>query len=145
MAPVVKFKKTHPDAKLPTYETLGAAGADLRSVEYGYILPGDRILLQTGLDCDIPKGFELQVRPRSGLAYKNGVTVLNAPGTIDSDYKGPLGVILVNNGAEPFEVKLGDRIAQIVVAPVVQATFMAVDEVGTSERGAGGFGSTGVA
>ena len=141
----VKFKRTHPNAKLPEYTTPGAAGADVRSVDCVTIYPGDWALVQTGLECDIPQGLEIQVRPRSGLAFKNGVTVLNSPGTIDSDYKGPLGVLLINHGADPFMVNIGDRIAQIVVAPVVQARFEDTENVGVSERGAGGFGSTGVA
>lgn len=140
----VKFKPIHPSAQLPVYASAGAAGADVRSIENQTIYPGERMLISTGLECDIPEGFEIQVRPRSGLAFKNGVTVLNAPGTIDSDYKGVLGVLLVNHGDYPFEVNAGDRIAQIVVAPVVRVEFEAVDDVGYSGRGAGGFGSTGV-
>lgn len=131
---------------LPVYETAGAAGADLRAnlPDRGEmrLAPGEIALVPTGLKLAIPDGFEVQVRPRSGLALKHGVTLPNSPGTIDSDYRGPLGVIVQNGGAEPFVVTHGMRIAQMVVAPVVQAMF----ELGTladTARGAGGFGSTG--
>lgn len=135
---------------LPSYETLGAAGADLRAnfgadAREGLTLePGARALVPTGLSMAIPQGYEVQVRPRSGLALKFGITVPNAPGTIDSDYRGPLGVILLNAGSEPFHIAHGDRIAQMVVAPVVQATFDEVDALSATKRGGGGFGSTGV-
>ena len=132
---------------LPCYETAGAAGADIRAnlVDRGVVIlpPGARALVTTGLRFEIPLGFEVQVRPRSGLALKHGVTLVNAPGTIDSDYRGPIGVILLNTGDEVFEVKHGERIAQMVVAPVVQARFELVDHLGKSAREAGGFGSTG--
>ncbi|WP_407495213.1 dUTP diphosphatase [Pseudooceanicola sp. MF1-13] len=132
---------------LPTFATAGAAGADVRanlpeaaSVE---LAPGARALIPTGLRMAIPDGFEVQVRPRSGLALKHGVTVANAPGTIDSDYRGELGVILVNLGDQPFVVTHGERIAQLVVAPVVQASFEVVADLDATDRGTGGFGSTG--
>ena len=132
---------------LPSYESAGAAGADLRAnfpdrgaVE---IAPGARALVPTGLRMSIPVGYEVQVRPRSGLALKHGVTVANAPGTIDSDYRGEVGVILVNLGSEPFVVAHGERIAQMVVAPVVQAALEVVEALDETARGAGGFGSTG--
>lgn len=135
---------------LPAYETAGAAGADVRANmaveqrEAGIVLaPGARALVPTGLRLEIPDGFEVQVRPRSGLALKHGIGLANAPGTIDADYRGPLGVILVNLGAEPFTVRHGERIAQLVVAPVVRAAFAEVDALGATGRGAGGFGSTG--
>lgn len=135
------------DVALPSYETLGAAGADVRAnLEGGQpivLAPRARALVPTGLRLEIPAGFEVQVRPRSGLALKNGVTLANAPGTIDSDYRGPLGVILLNTGDDPFEVTHGMRIAQLVVAPVVQGAFTQVEALGDTERGAGGFGSTG--
>lgn len=135
---------------LPAYQTAGAAGADVcanfppEKREGITLAPGARALLPTGLRLAIPSGFEVQVRPRSGLALKHGVTVANAPGTIDSDYRGPLGVILVNLGAEPFHIAHGDRIAQLIVAPVVQAAFDLAESLDDTERGAGGFGSTGV-
>ncbi len=132
---------------LPHYASHGAAGADLRanftdrqSIE---LAPGSRILVPTGLRLAIPKGFEVQLRPRSGLALKHGITLPNSPGTIDSDYRGPLGVIVMNVGQEPFVIAHGDRIAQMIVAPVVQAQFELVSELDDTARGAGGFGSTG--
>ncbi|MGH1454270.1 MAG: dUTP diphosphatase [Paracoccaceae bacterium] len=132
---------------LPAYVTAGAAGADLRANfadRRGLdIAPGARALIPTGLRLAIPAGYEVQLRPRSGLALKHGVTLPNAPGTIDSDYRGPLGVILMNAGDAPFHVAHGDRIAQMVVAPVVMARFSIVDQLDGTDRGAGGFGSTG--
>jgi dUTP pyrophosphatase len=132
---------------LPAYETSGAAGMDLRAavgedspVE---LAPGARAAIPTGLVMEIPQGFEGQVRPRSGLALKSGITCLNTPGTIDSDYRGEVKVILANLGAEPFTVTRGMRIAQMVIAPVVQARIRLADSVSGSERGGGGFGSTG--
>lgn len=132
---------------LPRYETAGAAGADLRAnlPDRGRVVlaAGARALVPTGLRIAIPPGFEVQIRPRSGLALKHGVTLANAPGTIDSDYRGPLGVILLNAGEAEFLVTHGMRIAQIVVAPVLQASFAEVDALDDTARGAGGFGSTG--
>jgi len=135
---------------LPSYETVGAAGADIRANlpsderENGRILqPGARSLVPTGLAMEIAFGFEVQVRPRSGLALKYGITLVNAPGTIDSDYRGPIGVILCNLGDAPFVIKHGSRIAQVVVAPVLQAKFELVAGLDQTARGAGGFGSTG--
>ena len=132
---------------LPAYETPGAAGADLRANLLDradvVVQPGMRALIPTGLRLAIPIGFEVQIRPRSGLALKHGVTLANAPGSIDSDYRGALGVILLNTGAVAFTVCHGDRIAQMVVAPVAQATFMAVTQLDETDRGQGGFGSTG--
>jgi len=136
---------------LPEYATAGAAGADLRAnldeadrAEGVTIAPGARVLVPTGLRMAIPPGFEVQIRPRSGLALKHGVTVANAPGTIDSDYRGPVGVILINLGAAAFVIEHGARIAQMVVAPVVQAKIAEVAALDQTARGAGGFGSTGV-
>ena len=131
---------------LPAYETAGAAGADLRAnlTAPVTLAPGARALIPTGLRMAIPDGFEVQIRPRSGLALKHGVTLLNTPGTIDSDYRGPVGVIMVNLGQEPFDVTHGMRIAQLVVAPVVQAGFRVVAQLDDTARGAGGFGSTGL-
>lgn len=132
---------------LPQYESAGAAGADLRANfpdQKGVtLLPGARALVPTGLRLEIPRGFEAQVRPRSGLALKHGITLPNSPGTIDSDYRGPLGVIVMNAGAERFEIQHGMRIAQLIVAPVVQAQFTEVTSLTETMRDAGGFGSTG--
>lgn len=133
-------------AILPEYKTDGASGCDVHAFvkEPVELLPGDIKLIPTGLACAIPEGFEIQVRPRSGLAAKNGITCLNAPGTIDSDYRGEIKVILINLGKEAFIVKNGDRIAQFVVAPVVRGIFKTVKSLDETLRGSGGFGSTGV-
>jgi dUTP pyrophosphatase len=130
---------------LPAYMSSGAAGADVvAAVRTEVILaPGARALIPTGFAIEVPEGYEVQVRPRSGLALKFGVTVLNSPGTIDSDYRGPVGVILANFGTEAFCIRRGDRIAQMIVAPVVQAAFRETEALATSDRGSGGFGSTG--
>jgi len=135
---------------LPSYETAGSAGADLRANlaeadrDAGITLaPMERRIVPTGLRAEIPQGFEMQIRPRSGLALKHGISLPNTPGTIDSDYRGPLGVLLVNFGADSYVIHHGDRIAQAVIAPVVQAGFEAVEALGDTARGAGGFGSTG--
>lgn len=131
------------DLPLPAYATPGAAGMDVVSAEDVTLAPGARHAVATGLAMAIPHRFEIQVRPRSGLALKHGITVANAPGTIDSDYRGELKVILANLGTEPFEIRRGDRIAQLVLAPVVQASWLEVSELDETARGAGGFGSTG--
>jgi dUTP pyrophosphatase len=130
---------------MPAYMTPGAAGADVcAAVAADVILaPGAWALVPAGFSLAIPPGYEVQVRPRSGLALRSGVTILNAPGTIDSDYRGPVGVILVNFGPEPFVVRRGDRIAQLVLAPVARAAFDESDELDATPRAAGGFGSTG--
>lgn len=128
---------------LPAYATSGAAGMDVVSAESVTIAPGARHAVATGLALAIPQGYEIQVRPRSGLALKHGITVPNTPGTIDSDYRGELKVILINHGSEPFAIQRGDRVAQLVLAPVVQAAWDEVAELDATERGAGGFGSTG--
>lgn len=130
---------------LPAYQTAGAAGADLRAaIEAPLRLsPMQRASVPTGLVLEIPDGFEVQLRPRSGLAARHGVTLVNTPGTIDSDYRGEIAVLLVNLGTEPVMIERGERIAQMVVAPVVQARFEEVEEVSGSVRGSGGFGSTG--
>ena len=132
-------------AALPVYKTAGAAGADVCAfLEHDVVIgPNERQLIPTGLFFDIPAGFEVQVRPRSGLAFKNGVTVLNTPGTIDSDYRGEIQVLLVNFSREPYTVHSGDRIAQLVVAPVTIAAWEKADSLSESELGAGGWGSTG--
>ena len=130
---------------LPAYMTHGAAGADVvAAVERDLVLaPGQRAVVPTGFALEVPPGYEVQIRPRSGLAAKHGVTCLNSPGTIDSDYRGPVGVVLVNLGHEPFVVRRGERIAQLIVAPVVQADFREVEALAVTARGQGGFGSTG--
>ncbi len=134
------------DRSLPIYASDGAVGADVRAnlTEALTLMPGSSALIGTGLFFEIPQGYEIQVRPRSGLALKNQVTVLNTPGTIDPDYRGELKVILINHGVEPFCVEPEMRIAQIVVAPVVQARFFHAEELSETGRGAGGFGHTGV-
>ena len=128
---------------LPAYATSGSAGMDVVSAEDVTIAPGARHAVATGLSVAIPQGFEIQVRPRSGLAFKHGITVPNTPGTIDSDYRGELRVLLINHGSEDFAIARGDRVAQLVLAPVVQAAWSEVDELDATQRGAGGFGSTG--
>ncbi|MGZ3172210.1 MAG: dUTP diphosphatase [Croceibacterium sp.] len=128
---------------LPRYATAGAAGMDVLSAEDVTLAPGARHAVATGLAVAIPPGYEIQVRPRSGLALKHGIGVPNTPGTIDSDYRGELKVILINHGGEPFAIHRGDRIAQLVLAPVTQAEWNEVAELDDTARGAGGFGSTG--
>ncbi|MGE0241232.1 MAG: dUTP diphosphatase [Parvibaculaceae bacterium] len=128
---------------LPAYETEHAAGMDLRAAEDAILPPGGRALVATGFAIALPDGFEAQVRPRSGLAAKQGVTLLNAPGTIDADYRGEIKVILINHGDQAFAVKRGDRIAQMVVAPVTRVMLKEEQELSRTSRGQGGFGSTG--
>ena len=140
----VKVLRTDPAAQLPVYAHPGDAGMDVRSIENMTLAPGARALVRTGLVLELPPDAEAQVRPRSGLALKYGVTVLNTPGTIDAGYRGEVGVILINLGAEPFVVEKGMKIAQLVVAPVAQAEIVEVSAVDATDRGAGGFGSTGV-
>ncbi len=141
------FTKLKDGAVLPEYKTKGSAGADLRAYleEPITLKAGERKLIPTGVFVELPEGFELQVRPRSGLALKHGISVLNTPGTVDSDYRGELSVLLVNFGTEDFKVESGDRIAQAVIAPVVQVNFIKKDELSQTERGSGGYGSTGTA
>ncbi|MEE3101887.1 MAG: dUTP diphosphatase [Pseudomonadota bacterium] len=145
---VTRLPHHDPDLPLPAYETPGAAGMDLRACFPGRDgrerAPGARLLVPTGLAIALPEGFEAQVRPRSGLALKKGITVANAPGTVDSDYRGEVGVILINLGGEPVAIEHGDRIAQLVVAPVVRARWVEAEALDDTARGAGGFGSTGV-
>ncbi|HEX2803091.1 MAG TPA: dUTP diphosphatase [Sphingomicrobium sp.] len=128
---------------LPRYASEDAVGLDVAAAEDLILDPGQRHAVATGFAIEIPRGYEVQVRPRSGLAIKNGITCLNTPGTIDSDYRGEVKVILVNLGQEPFEVRRGERIAQLVPAPVLRADFVEVGMLGESARGSGGFGSTG--
>ena len=132
------------DNALPQYETGGSAGLDVRSAEDGVLNPGEFKLVKTGLSVEIPYGYEIQVRPRSGMALKYGVTVLNSPGTIDSDYRGEIGVILINHNTLPYAIIKGERIAQLVLCPVEKVQWLATDTLGTStKRGEKGFGSTG--
>jgi dUTP pyrophosphatase len=140
----VKFRRIDPSATLPSYAHPGDAGMDIRSIEELVIEPGARSLVHTGLVMILPPDYEAQVRPRSGLALKNGITVLNTPGTIDAGYRGEIGVILANFGSEPFKVEKGLKIAQIVIAPCTRAEIEETVEVDATERGEGGFGSTGV-
>lgn len=147
----VKIKKlSHYDESfpLPSYETAGAAGADVRASlgagEKLLIKPGERVLVPSGLSMEIPQGFEVQVRPRSGLSFKTGLMVLNSPGTIDSDYRGEVKIILGNLGKVDEVINHGDRVAQLVIAPVIQARYIeSTEELSSTTRGAGGFGSTG--
>ena len=130
---------------LPAYATVGSAGLDLRAhlEEPKVLQPGERVLVPTGLSLALPEGFEAQVRPRSGLALKHGITVLNSPGTVDADYRGDVGVILINLGTEPFPISPGDRIAQLVLAAYAQVQWTPVEVLPETDRGAGGFGHTG--
>jgi dUTP pyrophosphatase len=135
------------DLPLPAYATTQSAGLDLMAAVQGEVTlaPGARRLIPTGLAIALPAGFEAQVRPRSGLALKHGITVLNSPGTIDADYRGEVQVLLINHGAAPFVIRRGDRIAQMVVAPVTQIAWKPVSQLDETERGSGGYGSTGIA
>ncbi len=148
VTPLIEFKclEHFDDLELPSYETALAAGADLRAAlgRTPMVLePGQRGLVPTGFCMALPAGFEAQIRPRSGLAFKHGLTCLNTPGTIDADYRGEVKVLLINHGAEPFTIYHGERIAQMIIAPVVQANFKAVSQLSETRRGSGGFGSTG--
>lgn len=141
----VRFRRLRAGAVVPAYMTSGAAGMDLSSAEDGPVTlgPGERVAVATGLALEIPDGYEGQVRPRSGLARKHGVTLTNAPGTIDSDYRGEVTVLLVNLGREAHTIAPGDRIAQLVIAPVTRATLVEVQDLSDTKRGSGGFGHTG--
>lgn len=141
---ILKVKRLNTRAKIPMYMTPGAAGMDLASIESVVIEVGDRRLVRTGIAIELEPGWEAQIRPRSGLAAKRGVTVLNSPGTVDADYRGEIGVILINCGTENFQIMPGDRIAQLVVAPARQVEVVEVGELSDTERGAGGYGSTDV-
>lgn len=149
LAPQIALRRVRPDRDgdigLPRYASVGAAGADLcAAVEESLVIPpGSRALIPTGFALALPPGWEAQVRPRSGLAWQQGLTVLNAPGTIDSDYRGEVQVLAINLGREAITVRRGERVAQMVVQPCYQARFREVDALDTSDRGAGGFGSTG--
>ncbi|MGI6076378.1 MAG: dUTP diphosphatase [Pyramidobacter sp.] len=139
----VKIFRESPDIPLPVYATAQSAGADLRAWENLTLAPGEIKSVGTGLHIQLPEGYEAQIRPRSGLALKKGISIPNAPGTIDSDYRGEIRVILVNLGKDPFEIRRGDRVAQMVIAPVAQAQWCPVETLDETERGSGGFGSTG--
>jgi len=139
----IKFNKLHPDAQIPSYAHVGDAGADVYSVVEVTLQPSDRAAIPTGLAVDIPIGYEIQVRPKSGLALKHGITVLNSPGTVDAGYRGEIQVIVINLGKEVYTFAKGQKIAQLVLKPVIQAQFIE-GELGTSDRGDGGFGSTGL-
>jgi dUTP pyrophosphatase len=143
---IVKFQKLKPPAIVPKYQTAQAAGADLYACleEAVTVKAGERVLVPSGIAVELPKGYELQIRPRSGLAVKHGVTVLNSPGTVDSDYRGELMVLLVNHGQEPFKIQHGERIAQVIICRHETVTFEEVTEFSESERGTAGFGSTGI-
>jgi dUTP pyrophosphatase len=143
-SPSVKIKRLSPNAQLPSYQSVEAAGMDLVSTEDVTLEPMQRRAISTGLSIELPVGYEGQVRPRSGLALKHGLTCLNSPGTIDSDYRGEVKVLLVNLSTELAKIRSGDRIAQLVIAPVCRATLVEVENLQDTVRGRGGFGSTGV-
>ena len=140
----IKIKKLHENAKIPNYQTDGSVGFDFSSVQDLVIRSGESALVSTGLSIELPKGYELQVRPRSGLALKHSITVLNSPGTVDSDYRGELKVILINHGKNDFYIAVGERIAQGVINKVELVQFDEVDELSETARGISGFGSTGI-
>jgi dUTP pyrophosphatase len=141
----IQINKLSNEVSIPKYETPGSSGMDLAAYIEAVIIinPGDKALIPTGFSLSIPQGYEVQIRPRSGLAAKKGITVLNTPGTIDSDYRGEIKVILINLSKDKFTIKNGDRIAQMVVCPVIQARLEEVQELSDTARGTGGFGSTG--
>ncbi|HEY5938218.1 MAG TPA: dUTP diphosphatase [Kofleriaceae bacterium] len=145
MTPRVEIKRLRPDAIVPQYQTELAAGLDVHAciTESITIEPGRRAAIGTGLAIALPAGYEAQVRPRSGLARSHGVTLVNSPGTIDADYRGEVTILLINHGSEAVTIKAGERIAQLVIAPVARATLVEVDELSATARGEGGFGSTG--
>ncbi|MCC6278563.1 MAG: dUTP diphosphatase [Oligoflexia bacterium] len=146
MKPIIRVKRLNPKATIPQYQSLGASGADVTAaIDAPVVLePKSRVLIPTGFALEIPTGFEIQVRPRSGLAVKSGITVLNSPGTIDHDYRGEIKVVLINLGETAFTIMPNDRIAQIVIMPVLQAEFDWVENISETSRGTGGFGSTGI-
>lgn len=140
----IKVLKLTQEAQLPAYEHEGDSGMDLRAIAPQTIAPGATALVKTGLAIELPANTEAQVRPRSGLAIKHSVTVLNTPGTVDAGYRGEIAVILINHGKQPFQIEAGMRIAQMVIAPIIRVEIEAVDRLSDSKRGAGGFGSTGL-
>ena len=139
----IRIKKIRDNAVTPHYEHDGDAGMDLYAVEDSTLCPGERKLIPTGLQVEVPKGYEMQIRPKSGLALKHGITVLNTPGTVDSCYRGEVGVIMLNTAAADYEVKAGEKVAQAVIARVEKAVIEEVEELTETQRGSGGFGSTG--
>lgn len=139
----LKVKRLHEDAVIPRYEHKGDAGLDLFSVEDYIINPGERVLIKTGISVEFPIGYEMQIRPRSGLALKKGISIVNAPGTVDAGYRGEIGVILINHGQEAVEISKGDKIAQAILNEIKYAVIEDVDELNDSSRGQGGFGSSG--
>ncbi len=141
---LVKIKRLIPEAKLPRYEHPGDSGADLVAVTDYTLQPMQRFAVPTGISAEVPVGFELQIRPKSGLALKHGVTVLNSPGTVDAGYRGEIKVLLLNLGSEPFYISKGQKIAQLIVAPIAWGQFEEVENLTESQRGSGGFGSTGI-
>ena len=141
---LIRLKRIHNDAHIPRYEHPGDSGADLFSVVDCVLQPFERKAIPTGLCAEVPPGFELQIRPKSGLALSNGVTVLNTPGTVDSGYRGEIKVILINLDTEPYSIRKGQKIAQLVVTPIIYADFEEVEELSETKRGSGGFGSTGI-
>jgi dUTP pyrophosphatase len=140
----IKILKLSELAIIPEYKHSGDSGLDLYSIEDETLLPGETKLIPTGIAIELPNGIEAQIRPRSGLALKHSITVLNTPGTVDASYRGEIGIILINHGKSPFNVSKGMRIAQMVIAPVIQAEIEKVEQLSTTSRGDGGFGSTGV-
>ena len=142
----IKRLDTSKDVPLPTYETEGASGMDLRAAVVGEVVlnPGDVKLIPTGLKVSIPRGYEAQIRPRSGLALKHGVGMVNTPGTIDSDYRGEIGLVMINWGQKPFVIQRGDRVAQMVISKVCRAVLLETDELASTNRGEKGFGHSGV-
>ncbi len=140
----IKISKLNESAIIPKYSHPGDAGMDLFSIEKKQILPGETKLILTGIALELPSGTEAQIRPRSGLALKNSITVLNSPGTIDTGYRGEVGVILINHGKDPFEVFPGMKIAQMVITSFIQADVITTEQLSTTSRGSGGFGSTGI-
>jgi dUTP pyrophosphatase len=140
----LKIKKIHPEAKTPHYAHPGDAGLDLFSVQEAELLPGSSQLIRTGIVIELPNGMEAQIRPRSGLALKHQITILNTPGTIDAGYRGEIGVIMINHGKEPFHIHKGMKIAQMVIQRVIRVDVEVVDELSQSLRGTDGFGSSGV-
>jgi dUTP pyrophosphatase len=141
---IVKIKRLIPEARIPEYEHFDDSGADLVAVADYHLNPLERAAVSTGIAVEIPLGYEIQIRPRSGLALKHGITVLNTPGTVDAGYRGEIKVILINLGSEPFYISQGQKIAQMVISPVVRGMFTEVESLTESQRGMGGFGSTGL-